>query len=76
MGKIQQYSPELLSFIGGIHISDASGSTLMDYLVRGGASAGSGSSVEDGIGGNAFCISDNAFTQAIWGYTQTVGSKT
>ena len=72
MATIQQYSTGLLSLIGGIHILHKAGSTMMDYLVRGGASAGSDGSVEDGIGGHAFCISDNTYTQAIWGHAQTV----
>ena len=75
MATIQQYSPELLSLIGGIDISYVAGSILMDYLVSGGASAGSDGSVKDRIGGHAFYISDNAFTHAIWGHAQTVGSK-
>ena len=39
------------------------------------ASAGSDGSVKDGIGGHAFAISDNSFTQAIWGHAHTVGSQ-
>ena len=39
------------------------------------ARAGSNGSVKEGIGGHAFAISDNSFTQAIWGHAQTVGSQ-
>ena len=38
------------------------------------ASARSDGLVKDGIDGHAFTISDNSFTQAIWGHANTVGS--
>ena len=72
---LSQYPPELMAILGDISITDAEGLEMMRQIDSNNACAGSDGSVKDGLGGHAFCITDNSFTTRVWGHAQTVGIK-
>ena len=76
MATLGQYPPELLSLLGGLHISDNDGKDILTCITHNKASAGSDGSVKDRRDGHAFCITDKTFTKKNLGICTYCGVNT
>ena len=62
VATISQYPPKLKVLLGPVVITDEEGLEIMQHIASNNTCAGSDGLVKDGVGGHAFCITDNSFT--------------